>query len=188
MREPLFNFIRTKEQLGYSVSCSSKKDDNVLGLTITVESQEKRNSSWIVDTKIESFLKGFPAILTKLKEDDFEILKQSIVAQKRSADIDLETEVNRNWNEIREGNYQFERNDIDARQLEILKKADLIIFFKDHFSPVNAKKLSVQVIANADDTNTMLHHGFLHLDLLSDDQLNTIKNIAQFKSCLSACS
>lgn len=188
MREPLFNYIRTKEQLGYAVSCFSKNDENTLGFTITVESQEKKNSSWIVDEKIESFLNDFASHLKEMSEVDFETIKRSIIAHKKSVDVDLESEVNRNWIEIRDSKYQFERNDIEARQMELLRKEDLVMFFNDHFSPSNARKLSVQVVANIDDgTDSLLQHGFLHLDLLTDDKHNTIKNIAQFKNSLVAC-
>lgn len=188
MREPLFNYIRTKEQLGYAVSCSTKKDDHVLGLAIAVESQEKRNSSWVVDSKVDKFLTVFLSFLENLKEVDFEMIKRSIIAHKRLVDADLEQEVNRNWLEIRESKYQFERGDIEARQLELLRKADLIIFFKDHFLSQNVRKLSLHVVANADDGNdSLLQHGYLHLDLMTEDKQNTIRNIAQFKNSLAAC-
>lgn len=186
MREPLFNLIRTQEQLGYAVSCSSKNDHDVLGLAITVESQEKRHSSWTVDAKIESFLKSFLIILEDLNEGDFKSMKKSIIAHKRSPDTDLETKVNRNWNEIRENKFQFERNVIEARQLELLKKEDLLVFFKDNLLPETMRKLSTQVVACAGDEDSLLQHGYLHLNLLTDEKFNTVKNIAQLKSSLAA--
>lgn len=185
MREPLFNHIRTQEQLGYAVTCSSKKDDNMLGFTITVETQEKRHSSWVVDAKIESFLKDFLPLLEQMSVDDFTIIKRSIIAQKRSPDADLETEVIRNWGEIRENKFQFERGDIEARQLELLRKDDLVMFFRDHFLSGTERKLSVHVVAN-EDSNSLLQHGFVHLDLLTDDKHNTIKSIAHFKNSLAS--
>lgn len=184
MREPLFNSIRTNQQLGYSVSCSSKNDNNVLGFTITVESQEKRNSSWTVDDKIESFLQSFSVILEQMEESEFETMKKSVLLHKRSPDTDLEKEVNRNWNEIKESKYQFTRNEIEAQQLELLRKSDLTIFFKDHFQSDTIRKLSVQVIANADDDVSLLQHGYLHLDFLNEEKHRTVKNIAQFKCSL----
>ena len=184
MREPLFNSIRTNQQLGYSVSCSSKNDNNVLGLTIAVESQEKRNSSSTVDDKIESFLQSFSIILEQMEECEFETMKKSILLHKRSPDTDLEMEVNRNWNEIKESKYQFGKNDIEAQQLELIRKSDLMIFFKDHFQSDTIRKLSVQVIANDDDDASLLQHGYLHLDFLTDEKHRSVKNIAQFKSSL----
>lgn len=187
MSEPLFNFIRTKQQLGYSVACVTKKDDNILGFAITVETQEKRNPSKMVDQKIETFLKDFSTVLREIKHEDFETIKRSVIAQKRSVDTDLECEVTRNWNEIRESKYQFERSEVKARQLELIKKEDLLVFFNHHLAS-NLRKLSLQIVANADDGyDSLLQHGFLHLDLITDEKQNTIKNIAQFKKSLAAC-
>lgn len=187
MREPLFDYIRTKEQLGYSVSCAIKKDENMLGFAIMVETQEKRNPSKTVDQKIESFLKNFSKILEDMNDEDFETIKRSAIEQKWSVDTDLECEVTRNWSEIRESKYQFERNDLEARQLELIRKDDLVVFFNHHLLPKNVRKLSVQIVANADDGyDTLLQHGFLHLDLITDDKQNAIKNIAQFKKSLAA--
>lgn len=189
MREPLFNFIRTKEQLGYSVSCAGKNEGGILGLIITVESQEKRHSSWTVDMKIESFLVNFSSYLEKMSGESFATMKNSIIASKRSSDTDLDSEVERNWTEIKESKYQFEKSEHEALQLELLCKNDLTIFFKDHFSLENMRKLSTQVIANAENKDdNLLQHGFLHLDLLTDEKRNTIKNIAQFKSSLTKLS
>lgn len=190
MREPLFNNIRTKEQLAYSVTCAVKKDHDLLGLAITVETQERRNPSKYVDLKVEIFLKDFSALLRAMSDDDFATIKRSIIAQKRSPDTDLECEVNRNWIEIRESKYQFERGDIEARQLELIQKVDLVNFFVHHLSSDNVRKLSVQIVANADTKDTydsLLHHGFLHLDLIVDEKQNTIRNVAQFKRSLTAC-
>jgi hypothetical protein len=49
------------------------------------------------------------------------------------------------------------------------------------------RKLSTQVIANDDDGDgSLLHHGFIHLDFLTDDKHNSITSIAQFKHKLAA--
>jgi secreted Zn-dependent insulinase-like peptidase len=189
MREPLFNYIRTKEQLAYSVTCVLKKDHDILGLAIIVETQEKRNPSKYVDLKVEVFLKDFSKILRELPEEDFEIIKRSIIAQKRCTDTDLEQEVTRNWIEIRESKYQFNRHEIESQQLELIRKEDLVNFFDDHLSTENVRKISLQIVANADNGyDSLLQHGYLHLDLIIDEKQNTIRNVAQFKRSLSACS
>lgn len=185
MREPLFNYLRTKEQIGYSVTCSTKKDDETIGLTITVECQEKRHSAYAVDERIENFLKNFADSLDYLADDDFKMMKRSMIVQRLAPDTDLESEVNRNWIEIRENSFKFDRHEIEARQLELLRKEDLDIFFKDNFSPKAMRKLSTQILANADDDDLLLQHGFLHLDLIADEKHNTIKNISQFKKSLA---
>lgn len=185
MREPLFNYIRTQEQLGYSVSCAAKNDENVLGFTITVECQERRHSANCVDQKIDKFLQSFASVLEEMDENDFDIMKASIITHKRTLSASLEDEVIRNWVEIRDGKLQFNKLEFQARQVELFQKNDLLTFFKDYFVPSSIRKLSTQVISNADDTDdNLLQHGFVHLNLLANDNPNAIKNIAQFKYSL----
>jgi secreted Zn-dependent insulinase-like peptidase len=186
IREPLFNHLRTKEHLGYSVGCSSKNDNDVLGFSITVESQERRNSARLVDAKIEKFLWDFLSILEEMCENEFETVKRSVINQKRLTDIDLESEVNRHWNEIRERKYQFDKSEIQARQMELLNKDALIIFFKEFLLSSSKRKLSTQVLANAGDDDSLLQHGFLHLNFVSEECGCNVKNLSQFKETLKS--
>lgn len=186
IREPIFNKLRTKEQLGYSVSCASKNDNDTLGFSVLIECQEKKNSARLVDAKIEDFLWEFLSILETMNENEFEIVKRSIINQKHAVDIDLESEVVRNWNEIRERKYQFDRCEIEARQIELLNKNSLIIFFKEFVLSSSRRKLSIHLLANAGDDDTLLQHGYIHLNLVcnNDDSQNTIRNLLHFKQTL----
>lgn len=187
MREPLFNTLRTREQLGYSVSCAMKNDEDIYGLSVVVESQEKRNSARLVDARIEKFLWDFATLLSEMCDSDFDTMKTSIINQRRSHDIDLESEVNRNWCEVREKKYNFERNEIEARQLEILNKNSLSIFFRENILGENRRKLSIQILANAGDDDSLLHHGYIHLNLVNDDDTqNIVSDLTKFKKSLEA--
>lgn len=187
LREPLFNTLRTREQLGYNVSCAIKSDNDVYGLSIIAESQEKRNSARLVDARIEKFLWDFySTMLSEMCDDDFETMKCSIVNQRRSSlDIDLESEMSRNWCEIRERKYNFERSEIEARQLELLNKDSLMIFFKEHILSPQRRKLSIQVLANVDDNDSLLQHGYVHLNMVCDDEgQNCVRDLLKFKQSL----
>jgi nardilysin len=186
IREPLFNILRTREQLGYAVSCASKNDNDILGFSIIVESQEKRNSARLTDAKIENFLWEFLSMLNEMNDNDFEVVKRSIINQKRSIDNDLESEVTRNWNEIREKKYKFDRCEIEAQQMELLNKESLIIFFKEFILSSSRRKLSIQVLANAGDDDILLQHGYVHINMVysDDDSQNIVRNLLQFKQTL----
>jgi secreted Zn-dependent insulinase-like peptidase len=162
-----------------------KNDENIYGLSVIVESQEKRNNARLVDARIEKFLWDFATLLAEMRDEDFETMKSSIINQRRSHDIDLESEVNRNWCEMRERKYNFERNEIEARQLEILNKNSLEIFFRENILGERRRKLSVQIIANAGDDDSLLQHGYIHLNLVCDDHTqNIVRDIAKFKQLL----
>lgn len=42
MDEPVFNFLRTKEQLGYHVYCTNHNTYGILGLSVTVNTQANK--------------------------------------------------------------------------------------------------------------------------------------------------
>lgn len=165
IREPLFNMLRTQEQLGYSVSCSVKRDYKMLGFVVTVESQEAKNPARLVDEKIDCFLKQYITTLQMMSDDDFDTIKNSIIALKQSTDNDLMAEVDRNWKEIMRGMNKFDRSSLEIRKMQLVSKTDLIKFYEEFFiSPESVRKLSVQVLSNIDDSNEEQSH--LHLNVL----------------------
>lgn len=164
IHEPLFNMLRTQEQLGYSVSCSIKRDYKMLGFVITIESQEMKNPASLVDEKIELFLKHFVTTLQSLSDDDFDTIKNSIVALKQSTDNDLMSEVERNWKEVIRGRNKFERSKLEVQKMELVSKADVVKFYEEHFiCPDTVRKLSIQVLSNGDcgDVEGRLHFNVL---------------------------
>lgn len=149
INEPLFNTLRSHEQLGYGVSCTLRKNCGVLGITITVEYQENKNCADVIDRRIQEFLETFYDILKLTSEDDFKSVKRSIMSLKLILDTDLEKEVNRNWDEIRNGENVFDRNELEAFEMETLTKSEIIDFYSDVFLTASkARKLSVQVIGD----------------------------------------
>lgn len=152
MNEPLFDALRNRDQLGYGVSCALRKSCGVLGITITVEYQENRNSAQVIDNKIEEFLINFHENLKLLSDAEFLSAKQSIVALKHISDNDLQKEFNRNWEEIRIGENCFDRNEREAFELESIVVHEVVDFYQKTFL-IEARKLSVRVIGNTDFEN-----------------------------------
>src|SRR5580765_1281452 len=100
MVEPLFNQLRTKEQLGYDVSCFAINVWGILGYCIRIQTQADKYTTEHVDQRIEDFLKSFNKILEDLSEKDLDVVKEGLRQMKQCADIDLQQEVKRNWREI----------------------------------------------------------------------------------------
>ena len=59
MEEPVFDILRTKEQLGYTVFSMLRNTYGILGVSITVNSQATKFSPDHVNERIEAFLKWF---------------------------------------------------------------------------------------------------------------------------------
>ena len=115
MEEPVFDTLRTQEQLGYSVSMTARNTFGVLGVSVTVNTQATKFTPDHVDKRIEAFFKSF--ISEQLTEKNVAQAVQSLIKLKLAADITLEEEMNRNWQEILGREYVFDRHELHASVL-----------------------------------------------------------------------
>ncbi|XP_014231468.1 nardilysin [Trichogramma pretiosum] len=149
MDEPVFNQLRTIEQLGYHVFCQFKDTYNVLGYSVTVCTQANNFKVDYVDERIEKFIQDMINMFKTMKDEDFELSKESLIKLKMIDDIQLKEEVDRNWGEIRSGHYMFDRL---TREIELIKKLtapQVLKWLIDHsVGGCNFKKLTVQVVGN----------------------------------------
>uniref|UniRef100_A0A8C3K5H6 Nardilysin convertase n=1 Tax=Calidris pygmaea TaxID=425635 RepID=A0A8C3K5H6_9CHAR len=145
MEEPCFDFLRTKQTLGYHVYPTCRNTSGILGFSVTVATQATKYNSELVDKKIEEFLSCFEETIKQLTEDAFSTQVTALIKLKECEDSHLGEEVDRNWNEVVTQQYLFDRL---AREIEALKsvtKSDLVTWFQAHRS--NKKKmLSVHVV------------------------------------------
>ncbi|KAJ8928145.1 hypothetical protein NQ314_019325, partial [Rhamnusium bicolor] len=116
IEEPLFDILRTKEQLGYHVYCSIRDTFGILGYTVTVNAQATKHSTSYVDNRIEEFLKHTRELLVDTTERELSQIKEDLVKTKQCIDVHLKEEVDRNWSEIISDDYLFDRlkREIDA--------------------------------------------------------------------------
>lgn len=141
--EPLFNSLRSKEQLGYDVSCGLRDNYGILGYSIMVNSQENKFSSEYVEERIEAFRSELLRVIRELKEHEFDQYKESLAKIKLNDDNNLKDEVSRHWAEIITNEYAFDRAARDVECLNTITKSEFLHFFERHFN--NTKKLSIQV-------------------------------------------
>lgn len=147
MEEPLFDILRTQEQLGYSVSCSHRFNNGILGFTVSVQSQETKNPVNVVNEKIEKFLHGkMYEIMDQMTDEQFEKHQTSLIKLKNIVDHELETEVSRNFSEMTCREYIFNRLKLEAENFARLTKSNVVEFYKNQIIGEHARKFSVQVI------------------------------------------
>lgn len=155
MEEPLFDILRTQEQLGYSVSCSHRFNHGILGISVTVQSQEDKNPTTFVDNRIEKFLhENMANVLEKMTDEEFLTIQTALIKLKNMVEVELESEVSRHWSEITSKEYIFNRLELEAQMIGQLTKADVVDFYKTKVIAADARKLSVQVVGswNAEHT------------------------------------
>lgn len=152
VEEPLFDSLRTKEQLGYYVASSVRINYGIAGYSITVNSQETKHSAGHVDERIEVFRSKMLQILDEMPQDEYEHVRESLIKIKQVVDMSLNEEVSRNWGEITCEEYLFDRKRKEVEILKILNKQEIIDFCLNN-ERTNLRKLSIQVIGNVTQNN-----------------------------------
>lgn len=145
-----YDYLRSKEQLGYGVACQFAENGGIIGLNVIVLSQEQKHSYAKVCEKMEIFMKEVARkTIEEMTDEEFENFKDSRIKTLLAEDLDLESEARIFWSEIKDQEYIFNRKELAAKVTKELTKADLQKFFKSFMQPENMRKLSVQVIGHA---------------------------------------
>uniref|UniRef100_A0AAR2LN37 Nardilysin a (N-arginine dibasic convertase) n=1 Tax=Pygocentrus nattereri TaxID=42514 RepID=A0AAR2LN37_PYGNA len=145
MEEPCFDFLRTKETLGYQVYPTCRNTSGVLGFSVTVETQATKFSTDFVENKIEEFLVNFGEKLTNLTDEAFQTQVTALIKLKECEDTHLGEEVDRNWFEVVTQQYVFDRLGKEIEALKQMTKAQLVSWFMQHRG-AESRKLSVHVV------------------------------------------
>ena len=180
-----FNFLRTKEQLGYSVGTGASSYAKILNFQIFVSSQESKNSYDKVIEKLEIFMNGVASkAIEELTDEDFEKVKQAKINLLDADDLDIRDEINRNWYELRNFDLMFNRVEVISATMKTLTKNELQEFFESFTQPENMRRLSTQVIGNkgGGEINEDFAFEFITKKLSEDEHL--ITDIAEFQENL----
>ncbi|XP_063156335.1 nardilysin-like [Candoia aspera] len=145
MEEPCFDFLRTKNTLGYHVYPATRNTSGILGFSVTVTTQATKYNSEFVDKKIEEFFAHFEKKLHNLSEEEFLAQVSALIKLKRTDDSHLGEEVDRNWNEVITQQYVFDRLAREIVALKSLTRTQLVEWFL-HFRKKHKRVLSIHVV------------------------------------------
>lgn len=149
MTEPLFDTLRTKQQLGYVVQCDVRQTSGILGYTITVQSAD-HTAEEVVES-VESFLTTFADNLGTMDSATFESHVESLVNIKLEPDINLQAASHRIWYELEHCRYSFDLNSKLVGKLKSVTHKQMVEFYSKHFlcSSASRKALCVQVVSKS---------------------------------------
>ena len=122
MQEPLFNELRTNQQLGYSVNCSYRMTHGHLGFLVTCQPQSTKFDLDEVDGRIEKFFDFFEEFLNDMSDADYKNQVEASVAEKLRPDNNLGERTYRYWTEITAHSYQFVRLKQEAAIAQTITK------------------------------------------------------------------
>lgn len=151
IEEPLFDTLRTKEQLGYNVYPLLRDTQTILGMSITVQTRTNKATPSHVDSRIAAFLAHVTTKLLKnMPEKRFNLIKQDLIKVKQCEDSHLREEVSRIWDEIEIAQYIFDRREKEIESIKAVKLGDLRKFWANLIGVQEngngSKQLTVQVV------------------------------------------
>lgn len=145
MYEPLYDTLRTKEQFGYSVSCSSRWSFGVIGMSFRVTTTCK--SAYEVCERIDSFLVEYKHEIQRMTKDVFMEHVIGLAKNKLEKCDSLADETGNIWYEIVEMRYDFEAHRNEAECLRSLTKQQVIDGFDRWLNPDNPARRKIEVCA-----------------------------------------
>ncbi|KAK4707469.1 hypothetical protein R3W88_032961 [Solanum pinnatisectum] len=145
VEEPLFNQLRTKEQLGYVVDCSARVTNRITGFCFRVQSSDY--DPVYLQGRIENFINGVEGLLDGLDDKSFESYRSGLIAKFLEKDPSLAYETNHFWGQITDKRYMFDMSEKEAEELQSIQKSDLIEWYRTYLRQPSPKcrRLCVRV-------------------------------------------
>jgi insulysin len=147
LREPCYDQLRTKEQLGYIVWSTLRTSCGITGWRVTVQSSEY--DAQHVDARIESFVESAVTLLQDMGEEEFQAFVDAVIAKNLEKPHSIFALNMQLWEEITVQKYLFNRRELESDILRKTKKEDVVALFKRTVADkATRRKMSVQLYAN----------------------------------------
>ncbi|KOO22827.1 insulin-degrading enzyme-like protein [Chrysochromulina tobinii] len=124
MWTPLFDTLRTKQQLGYSVSGEVRHTNGCLGFLISVVSATHAPAD--IEARVYRFLEGYVATLAKMPAAEYRSNQQAAIDNRLLDDKSIEDEAMRYWSEIDGQSYAFRRAEEEAEAMRATSQQLLV--------------------------------------------------------------
>ncbi|KAJ7632954.1 Metalloenzyme, LuxS/M16 peptidase-like protein [Roridomyces roridus] len=144
LQEPAFNVLRTQEQLGYIVSCSSwlLSGQSEKGLRIVVQSEK---SPGYLEDRVEAFLDSMKTTIEEMSPEEFEEHKESLKKRWLEAEKNLSEEASRFALHVTNGQWDFLRSEKDAAFIKDVTKEDVSRLFLADVHPASSTRAKLSV-------------------------------------------
>ncbi|KAF9376695.1 Insulinase (Peptidase M16) [Podila verticillata] len=143
LQEPCFNQLRTKEQLGYIVHCTTRTNAGSTGLRIVVQSERDPR---FLQSRIEDFLvTRIGTMFREMTEAEFAKHVRSLVNKKLETDKMLKEETTRYWEQISSKVYDFAQIPQEVAAMQAVTLSDVKVFYQIWMHPASVACRSLQV-------------------------------------------
>ena len=125
MFEPLFDELRTKQQLGYSVGCGTRDTYGTLSWCVYIDCPNIELTPSDLLQRVFTFLKGYRKTLTDMTEEEFSTKIRSTALNKLEPPNCVGDKHCLSWGPISTQKYVFKRDRLAARYLATVTKAQI---------------------------------------------------------------
>eukprot|EP01062_Namystynia_karyoxenos_P046009 TRINITY_DN3432_c0_g2_i1.p1 TRINITY_DN3432_c0_g2~~TRINITY_DN3432_c0_g2_i1.p1 ORF type:complete len:1064 (+),score=297.61 TRINITY_DN3432_c0_g2_i1:119-3310(+) len=132
MYEPLFDELRTKQTLGYTVACADSLLDGVCGFYVKVESSAF-SASHCVDKALE-FVRGYPDTLAEMTKESFDSRVKALRDRRLEPAKNVEDAAGQLWGCVRSRSYDFSWEADEAAALQRITQSDFVAAARQMFS------------------------------------------------------
>ncbi|EJC99115.1 uncharacterized protein FOMMEDRAFT_94441 [Fomitiporia mediterranea MF3/22] len=140
--EPTFDFLRTKEQLGYNVYSEMVADIESIGWRLVIQSEM---ASEYLESRIEAFLRYMRKIIRGMLVEKLDEHKRSLGRIWTAKVKHVPQETATFWSSIASGYYDFERSETDAKLLRDVSLSDVRTMFERCLDPSSEKRCKLSV-------------------------------------------
>lgn len=137
MKEPVFDQLRTKEQLGYVVGCSLRQVRNSYWVRFFAQSEEVTT---YLESRINACLLNIREIIMNMEHEEYQKNVDSVVAKYSERPKNLAEEASRYWSTISQGFYDFELRNKISQNVQSVRKGEVLEFFDKFVSPLSAER------------------------------------------------
>ncbi|PVF92439.1 hypothetical protein CPB86DRAFT_819632 [Serendipita vermifera] len=146
LHEPIFNVLRTKEQLGYVVQSYPWIQVATSGLVFRIQSEK---SAVYVENRVETFLANYKTQLQQMDQTDFEKQRAGIIVKLRQKLDNLDQESSRFAFRIMDGTYDFTTREKQANLIEQFSLQDVVGFFEKYIDPSSPSRAKLSIHMNS---------------------------------------
>ncbi|CEG49336.1 nardilysin-like protein [Plasmopara halstedii] len=154
MEEPLFDALRTKQELGYDVSCTVRVTNGILGFGVMVQSS--MFAAEYISSCVNRFMIDFEEAIEMMIDKHFDDHVQAQILLKLEPDHNLLETTQRYWYEITTRRFAFDIDAQLAKEMETLTKSEIAQHYRKWILE-NPKKLIIQVIGRSNSAESVAH-------------------------------
>ena len=144
-KEPCFSYLRTQQQLGYSVFSATRVKRGILGHTITVQSH--RFGPGQLTQHISTFISRMEDTIASLSDEEFAVHQAAVLTSVLRKDLSLKKRFCRFLSEVVSGRLSFDWKEKIGGAVSALTKATVQATFQQVFGPAN-KRIDVEMTSN----------------------------------------